>query len=55
MLCWMLLGRKLGGGSFGTVREAQHILTKQRVAIKIISRERMTEEAGAEDKGGRGM
>ena len=33
------------------VREAQHIRTKERVAIKVISRARMSEEAGAEDKG----
>lgn len=35
------------------VRSAVHVVTKQRVAIKIISRSRMSEEAGAEDKGAR--
>lgn len=45
-----LLGKKLGGGSFGTVKAAVHVKTGKRVAIKIINRECMQQESGAEDK-----
>ena len=39
-----ILGDKLGQGSFGTVRLATHLLTGERVAIKILERARIKEK-----------
>ncbi len=53
MLCSKMMWLRNVAWLWAQVREAQHIKTKERVAIKIISRARMSEEAGAEDKGAR--
>ena len=39
------LGKKLGEGTFGVVRIATHILTGQKVAVKILEKIRILEEA----------
>ena len=39
------LGEKLGEGTFGTVRIATHILTGERVAVKVLDRSRIREQA----------
>ena len=35
------LGRTLGNGSFGKVKEALHELTKHKVAVKILDRQKI--------------
>ena len=39
------MGEKLGEGTFGTVRIATHILTGERVAVKVLDRSRIREQA----------
>jgi len=43
------IGRRLGEGSYGRVKEGVHLNTKRRVAIKIYSRKRIKAIAGAEE------
>ena len=38
------MGDQLGEGSFGVVRSATHILTGERVAVKILERSRIKEQ-----------
>lgn len=38
------IGRTLGSGAFGKVKMAEHILTKQKVAIKILSLEKVRDK-----------
>ena len=39
-----ILGKKLGEGTFGTVRLATHQITKEKVAIKILDKKKILEE-----------
>ena len=39
------MGEKLGEGTFGVVRIATHILTGERVAVKVLDRARIREQA----------
>eukprot|EP00826_Nyctotherus_ovalis_P051220 TRINITY_DN6390_c0_g1_i2.p1 TRINITY_DN6390_c0_g1~~TRINITY_DN6390_c0_g1_i2.p1 ORF type:complete len:549 (-),score=165.41 TRINITY_DN6390_c0_g1_i2:349-1995(-) len=43
-----ILGRTLGEGTFGKVRVATHILTGEKVAIKILEKDRVTDVADVE-------
>ena len=40
-----ILGEKLGEGTFGVVRIATHILTNEKVAVKILNKKRITEKS----------
>ena len=40
-----ILGEKLGEGTFGVVRIATHILTGEKVAVKILEKRKILEEA----------
>merc|ERR1719281_657521 len=43
-----LLGKNLGEGTFGTVRYGTHILTGERVAVKVPEKDRIKEAADVE-------
>ena len=36
--------RNLGEGSFGKVKEAMHVLTEEKIAVKVLEKEKITEE-----------
>jgi 5'-AMP-activated protein kinase catalytic alpha subunit len=38
------LGRTIGRGTFGKVKEATHIITKEKVAIKILNKDKIEDE-----------
>lgn len=38
------LGKKLGSGSYSTVREATHIVTGEKVAVKVVTKSALTQE-----------
>ena len=43
-----LMGKTLGQGTFGKVKEAIHILTGEKVAIKILEKSKIVEIADVE-------
>ena len=43
-----LMGSTIGEGTFGKVKEAIHIITGEKVAIKILEKSRITEVADVE-------
>ena len=43
-----ILGRTIGEGTFGKVKLGNHILTNEKVAVKILEKERITEVADIE-------
>ena len=43
-----ILGDKIGEGTFGIVRLATHILTGEKVAIKILDKRKITEDVDKE-------
>lgn len=45
-----ILGKRLGIGAFGKVKIAEHVLTGQKVAIKILNKAKI-HEMGMEEKG----
>ncbi|MCQ2818467.1 MAG: protein kinase, partial [archaeon] len=40
-----MLGEKLGEGTFGVVRLATHVITGEKVAVKILDKQKILEEA----------
>lgn len=46
--CWNLLGKTLGEGTFGKVKLATHILTGEKVAIKILEKDKIKEVSDVE-------
>jgi 5'-AMP-activated protein kinase catalytic alpha subunit len=42
------LGKAIGEGTFGKVKLGTHILTGEKVAVKILEKEKITEEADVE-------
>ena len=43
-----ILGKNIGKGTFGKVKEGTHILTGQKVAIKILEKEKIADVADVE-------
>ena len=48
LIGYYLIGRTLGQGTFGKVKEAIHILTGEKVAIKILIKSKIVEIADVE-------
>ena len=44
----MLVGRDLGKGTFGKVRVGTHLLTDEKVAVKILEKDKIVDAADAE-------
>ena len=43
-----MIGKVIGEGTFGKVKLGTHILTGEKVAVKILEKEKITEEADVE-------
>jgi 5'-AMP-activated protein kinase catalytic alpha subunit len=44
----LLVGRDLGKGTFGKVRVGTHLLTDEKVAVKILEKDKIVDAADAE-------
>lgn len=45
---WVTIGNELGEGTFGKVRLGIHLPTKERVAVKILEKEKIADESDIE-------